>query len=68
MGGETQLYLGRQCKLKVVRHIQQQVNLYRGRLTVQLPLPENTEVVRNLVEQWYRDRAREKFRERLALC
>lgn len=68
VGGETHLYLGRQYKLKVVEHIQQQVKLYRGQLTVQSSRPRNADVTRGLVEQWYRDRAHEKFRERLALC
>lgn len=68
VGGETHLYLGRQYKLKVVEHIQQQVKLERGQLTVQSARPRNAEVTRGLVEQWYRERAREKFHERLALC
>lgn len=68
VGGETHLYLGRQYKLKLVKHIQQQVKLYRGQLTVQSSRPRNAEVTKALVEQWYRERAREKFRERLALC
>jgi predicted metal-dependent hydrolase len=68
VGGETHLYLGRQYKLKIVQHIQQRVKLYRGQLTVQSLRPRNADVTRELVEQWYRDRAREKFRERLALC
>ncbi len=68
IGGETHLYLGRQYKLKVVEHIQQRVKLSRGQLTVQSSRPRNPDVTKALVEQWYRDRAREKFRERLALC
>lgn len=68
VGGETHLYLGRQYKLKIVPHIQQQVKLYRGQLTVQSSRPRSADATRVLVGQWYRDRAREKFRERLALC
>jgi predicted metal-dependent hydrolase len=68
VGGETYLYLGRQYKLKVVEHIQQRVKLFRGQLTVQSSRPRNPEVTKALVDQWYRDQAREKFRERLALC
>jgi len=68
LSGETHLYLGRQYKLKVVPHIQQQVKLYRGRLIVQSTRPKNDDVTRTLVEQWYRERAHAKFRERLEVC
>jgi len=68
VAGETHLYLGRQYKLKVIPHIQQQVKLYRGRLIVQSTKPKNQELTRTLFEQWYRERAHAKFRERLTLC
>ena len=68
VSGETHLYLGRQYNLKVVPDIQQQVKLYRGRLIVQSLKPKQRDVTRVLVEQWYRERAQAKFRERLALC
>jgi hypothetical protein len=65
---ETHLYLGRQYQLKVVADIQQQVKLYRGRLVVQSLRPKQADVTRGLVDQWYRERAQAKFRERLAVC
>ena len=68
ISGETHLYLGRQYRLKVVQHIQQQVKLYRGRLLVQSLKPKDREVTKALVEQWYHQRAQATFRERLALC
>ena len=68
VSGETHLYLGRQYNLKVVPDIQQQVKLYRGRLIVQSLKPKQRDVTRVLVEQWYRERAQAKFRERLARC
>ena len=68
VSGETHLYLGRQYNLKVVPDNQQQVKLYRGRLIVQSLKPKQRNVTRVLVEQWYRERAQAKFRERLALC
>ena len=68
VSGETHLYLGRQYKLKVVRHIQERVKLYRGQILVQSHRPKDTPVTRDLVERWYRERAHIKFRERLALC
>ena len=68
VSGETHLYLGRQYKLKVIADIQPQVKLYRGRLVVQSLRPKQAETTRVLVEQWYRERAQAKFRERLAVC
>ena len=68
ISGETNLYLGRQYKLKVVSHVQQQVKLYCGRLFVQSLMPKKREVTKALVEQWYHRRAQATFRERLALC
>jgi predicted metal-dependent hydrolase len=68
LSGETHLYLGRQYKLKVVPHIQQQVKLYRGRIVVQSLKPGSSELTRELVEEWYRERAHIKFRERLYVC
>ena len=68
VAGETHLYLGRQYRLKIMPHVQQQVKLHRGRLIVQSLKPRQPEVTRALVEQWYRERAQVKFRERLAQC
>lgn len=68
VAGETHLYLGRQYRLKVCQDIQQQVKLYRGRLVVQSAKPKSRDATRELVEQWYRDRARMKFQERLTIC
>ena len=61
VAGETHLYLGRQYRLKVVPHIQATVKLVRGFIVVQTHRPERTEVTRELVEAWYRQRAHAKF-------
>lgn len=65
IAGETHLYLGRQYRLKIVPHVQATVKLVRGYIVVQTHRPERTEVTRDLVEQWYRERAHLKFAERL---
>ena len=65
IAGETHLYLGRQYRLKIVPHVQATVKLTRGYIVVQTHRPERTEVTRDLVEQWYRERAHLKFAERL---
>ena len=63
--GETHRYLGRQYRLKVVPHVQATVTLARGFIVVQTHRPDRTEVTRELVEHWYRERAHSKFAERL---
>jgi len=65
VAGETHLYLGRQYRLKVVPHAQATVKLVRGFIVVQTHRPERTEVTRELIEVWYRERAHAKFGERL---
>lgn len=68
VAGETHRYLGRQYKLKVTSHIQQDVKLFRGLLIVQTHKPANSELTRELVERWYQERAKIKFAERLEIC
>jgi len=63
--GETHLYLGRQYRLKVVRHIQQAVRMVRGYLIVQTHKPLSPKVTQELLEAWYRERAHVKFVERI---
>ena len=64
ISGETHLYLGRQYRLKVVPHVQAGVKLTRGFIVVQTHRPNSTEVTRELVDAWYRERAHVKFAER----
>ena len=68
LAGETHLYLGRQYRLKVVPHVQQGVKLIRGYIVVHSHRPSQTEVVRDLVQAWYRERAHLKLPERIELC
>lgn len=58
---ETGEYLGRQYRLKVVPHVQAAVKLTRGFIVVQTRRPNSTEVTRELVDAWYRERAYVKF-------
>lgn len=66
--GETHLYLGRQYKLKITHRVQQGVKLFRGCLLVESRRPKDTDATKGLVEGWYCERARVKFRERLSIC
>jgi predicted metal-dependent hydrolase len=65
IAGETFRYLGRHYRLKVVHHVQASVKLRGGYLIVQTHRPQNREATKALVEQWYRQRAVVKFKERL---
>jgi hypothetical protein len=65
VAGETHLYLGRQYRLKVIQHVQEEVKLKRGFILVHTHLPQRPDVTKELVEEWYRARAQVKFRERL---
>lgn len=68
VAGETHLYLGRQYRLKVALHIQEEVKLHRGFIFVQSHKPRDSAHTQELVERWYRTQAQVKFRERLDLC
>lgn len=67
VAGETHLYLGRQYRLKVIPHVQATVKLVRGFIVVQTHRPDRTDVTRELVDYWYRERADAKFAERLEI-
>lgn len=68
VSGETHLYLGRQYRLSIVRHIQEGVKLVRGYLFIQSHKPECRATVQRLLEEWYRGRAQIKFSQRLNEC
>lgn len=65
--GETHLYLGRHYRLKVVADIEATVSLFGGYIVVRSDHPKQTELTRDLLRRWYRDRAHVKFAERLEL-
>ena len=67
IGGETHLHLGRQYRLKIVSDTRKAVKLLRGSIVVLSDQPDQHEVTRNLLNNWYRDRAHVKFAERLQL-
>lgn len=68
ISGETHLYLGRQYRLKVIPHIQRDVKLSRGQLLVQTHHPKRTDITRDIVEDWYFERAKQKLIERVDDC
>lgn len=68
VGGETHRYLGRQCRLKVKRSDVSQVKMSRGELVVELAGEISPSRVANCLEEWYRNKARSYFQERLECC
>jgi predicted metal-dependent hydrolase len=67
IAGETHLYLGRQYRLKVIHDVQRDVKLTRGFIVVRTHFPSRADVTRELVEDWYKERAHIKFSERLEI-
>ncbi|MCA3757314.1 MAG: M48 family metallopeptidase [Phenylobacterium sp.] len=65
VAGETLRYLGRQYRLKIQPHIEQEAKLQRGYLVIRTTQPGSADVTRNMVDDWYRMRAGAKFLERL---
>ncbi|MCR9257793.1 MAG: M48 family metallopeptidase [Alphaproteobacteria bacterium] len=65
VSGETHLYLGRQYRLNVLHHSEAFVRMSRGYIHVHSHRPDDVELTRKLVEQWYRERALVKLSERL---
>ena len=68
IGGETHLYLGRQYRLKVEINLQPSVKLKGRYIRVQTPQPDCTQTTQKLLENWYLERAKTKFNERLDFC
>lgn len=60
INGETHLYLGRQYKLKIEKSSIDKVKLFRGRLLV---LRRENTSARNLLSDWYREKASIHFGE-----
>lgn len=66
VSGESHFYQGRRHQLKIIKTQGQkaQVRLYRGRLVVSTE-DSSPERVRSLLQDWYRQRAKEYFARRL---
>jgi predicted metal-dependent hydrolase len=69
VSGETHFYLGKRYVLKVIENqtAPQGVKLLRGRLEVSTR-SRDAEVVRRLLDAWYRQRAEEVFARRITAC
>ncbi len=68
VSGENHRYLGRQLRLKIRRDIMCGVKLSGQFLLVSAHYPNNPKHIKGLTDDWFKERARCKFKERLALC
>ena len=66
--GETHLYLGRQYRLQVESGKPEAVALRRGTLVVDVAGTERQNQIRHLLNDWYRERAKDVFQQTLDDC
>lgn len=64
ISGETFKYLGKQYRLKLIRSDNNSVKLKQGYLVVEY----STKKTKNIVNQWYKDKARSIFEKELEKC
>lgn len=68
LSGESYRYLGKQYRLKVLEGKQSGVKQERGFIYVTVSNKASSEHIQRVLEQWYRENARQVFHERLELC
>lgn len=68
VGGETHLFLGRQYRLKIRKGSNAEIKLKGAYFYVMTPEPDNTEKVKELLDEWYKEHARTVFSKRLDAC
>ena len=68
VNGETHRYLGKQYRLKAVHGDETSVKCQRGYLWVTTPHRPSPETSRDLLDEWYTERALAIFNERLLAC
>ncbi len=68
VNGETHRYLGRQYRLRAEWGVEDSVKCLRGYFRVTTRQEPTPTLVQRRLDVWYRNRAEEVFRERLAVC
>lgn len=68
VGGETHLFLGRQYRLKIKKQDKDEVKLKGAYFYVMTPDPDNTQKIKTLLDEWYKDHALAIFTRRLEEC
>ncbi len=65
ISGESFRYLGRQYRLKVIQNNQEELKLKSGYITVYTRNKSNYRKIAQLVDSWYRERAKNRFESRI---
>ncbi|MGC2064199.1 MAG: SprT family zinc-dependent metalloprotease [Thermodesulfovibrionales bacterium] len=68
VGGETHLFLGRQYRLKIRSHEISSVKLIGPFFLVKTPDRDDSVMINNLLDNWYKEHARLIFSRRLEAC
>jgi predicted metal-dependent hydrolase len=68
VSGESYRYLGRQYRLKVLEGKQESIKQERSFIYVTVADKNDIKLVKDVLEQWYRNNAQYIFHKRLALC
>jgi predicted metal-dependent hydrolase len=68
VNGETHVFLGRQYRLKLHSADRNLVKLIGRYLHVCTPTPRDTDRVRTLIEEWYRERAKQLLHRHVQQC
>ena len=68
VGGETHFYLGRQYRLKIRKRTGNDVKLKGAYFQISTPDSQNREVIKGLIDDWYKEHARKIFVQRLEIC
>jgi len=66
VSGETHLYLGRRYRLTVIRALQLNVKLKGGYIEVHTHRPGQVDLVRQQLDDWYKEKAHDQFRKLMA--
>ena len=68
VNGESHRYLGRQYRLKCVQSDKKQVKLIHGTFLVECDKKPTSQDIEDLLQDWYLQRAKRQFSERLDQC
>jgi predicted metal-dependent hydrolase len=68
ISGETHRYLGRQYRLKIMKSAENIVSLSGGFILVKSIHPENNEITKKLVQDWFKSRAKDRLHARLKIA